>query len=105
MNEANMEIIMGLIMHSGNAKSEAMEAIQAAKVGERLVAQEHLEIAQKEIIAAHHAQTSMLTKEAQGVKNEITLLGVHAQDHLMTSITFLDLAKEIVELHGVKTTA
>ncbi len=24
---------------------------------------------------------------------------VHAQDHLMTSLTFIDLAKEVVDIH------
>lgn len=30
---------------------------------------------------------------------EISLLAVHSQDHLMTSIAFTDLAKEIVDLY------
>lgn len=41
----------------------------------------------------------MLTKEAQGEHTEINLYMVHAQDHLMTAITFKDLAQEIVELY------
>ncbi|VIT06123.1 lichenan-specific phosphotransferase enzyme iia component (pts system lichenan-specific eiia component) (eiia-lic) (eiii-lic) [Streptococcus pneumoniae] len=31
MNESNLESVMGLIMYGGEAKSNAMEAIQAAK--------------------------------------------------------------------------
>ena len=31
MDQQNLEAIMGLIIHSGNAKSDAMEAIRAAK--------------------------------------------------------------------------
>ena len=42
----------------------------------------------------------MLTAEAQGKKVELTLLIVHAQDHLMTAITYVDLAEEIVHLYG-----
>ena len=41
----------------------------------------------------------MLTREAQGEKNEINLFMVHGQDHLMTSIAFVDLAKEIIALY------
>ncbi|CAG7484949.1 lichenan-specific phosphotransferase enzyme iia component (pts system lichenan-specific eiia component) (eiia-lic) (eiii-lic) [Streptococcus pneumoniae] len=33
MNESNLESVMGLIMYGGEAKSNAMEAIQAAKKG------------------------------------------------------------------------
>lgn len=41
----------------------------------------------------------MLTQEAQGEKIELSLLMVHAQDHLMTSLTFIDLAKEVVAVY------
>ncbi|CAG5917691.1 lichenan-specific phosphotransferase enzyme iia component (pts system lichenan-specific eiia component) (eiia-lic) (eiii-lic) [Streptococcus pneumoniae] len=34
MNESNLESVMGLIMYGGEAKSNAMEAIQAAKKGD-----------------------------------------------------------------------
>ncbi len=32
-NQEQLETVMNLIIHSGNAKSDAMEAIQAAKAG------------------------------------------------------------------------
>ena len=41
----------------------------------------------------------MLTREAQGEETSISLLMVHAQNHLMTSLTFVDLAKEVVEVY------
>ena len=99
MDEKNLQVIMGLIMHSGDAKSHAMEAIQAAKQCDFDVADERLHDAKESLVKAHQSQTEMLTKEAQGESTEITLLTVHSQDHLMTSIAFIDLAKEIVELH------
>lgn len=51
------------------------------------------------LLQAHKAQTEMLTREAQGEETSISLLMVHAQDHLMTSLTFVDLAKEVVEVY------
>ncbi|KKJ71336.1 PTS mannose transporter subunit IIA, partial [Enterococcus faecium MRSN 4777] len=33
-DQQNLEAIMGLIMFGGNAKSDAMEAIAAAKIGD-----------------------------------------------------------------------
>ena len=62
-------------------------------------AAEKLSQAQAALLEAHHAQTDMLTREAQGEKNEINLFMVHGQDHLMTSIAFVDLAKEIIALY------
>lgn len=99
VNEENLEAIMGLIVHAGNAKSDAMEAIQAAKQGEFSTATEKIQQAEASLVEAHHAQTGMLTKEAQGDHMTVTLLTVHSQDHLMTAIAFTDLAKEIIDLY------
>ena len=94
-DQSSLEIAMQLIMYGGEAKSCAVEAISAAKQGDFEKAESKLSQAQE----AHHAQTDMLTKEAQGERNEINLFMIHGQDHLMTSIAFVDLAKEIIELH------
>lgn len=99
MDEQNLEAIMGLIMNSGNAKSDAMEAIQAAKEGNFEVADEKMASADESLIKAHQSQTGLLTKEAQGDNMAITLLTVHSQDHLMTSITFKELAQEIIDVY------
>jgi cellobiose PTS system EIIA component len=97
--QKDLEVVMGLIMHSGNAKSLALEALQAAKEGDFETASQKLEEANEEIVNAHHAQTNLLTQEASGEKFEVTLLMVHAQDHLMNGITFIDLVKELIDLH------
>jgi len=95
----NMEVVMGIIMNAGDAKSSAMEAIQAAKSGNFDAAKESIQHANTALVDAHKSQTSMLTKAAQGEKIEMGIYMVHAQDHLMTAMTFIDLAKEIVELY------
>lgn len=99
MEEQNLEAIMGLIMNSGNAKSDAMEAIEAAKHGDFLMADKKIETAQENLVLAHRSQTNLLTQEAQGNHLTVTLLTVHSQDHLMTSIAFTDLAKEVVAIY------
>lgn len=98
-DQQQLEAIMGLIIHSGNAKSDAMEAIEACKSGDFETADRKMEAAEKSLVEAHHAQTGMLTEEAKGKTTKVTLLTVHSQDHLMTSITFCDLAKEIIAIH------
>ncbi|KRN89328.1 PTS lactose/cellobiose transporter subunit IIA [Ligilactobacillus ceti] len=95
----NMEAIMGLIINGGNAKSFAFEAIRAAKSGDFIQANAKLAEADQALHAAHNSQTAMLTSEAQGETQTITLLTVHSQDHLMNAITFRDLAGEMVELY------
>ncbi len=96
--EANIETIMGIIMHSGNSRSCAMEAMQSAKEGDFEAAKKFLEEADEEGLKAHHAQTDLLQAEARGDKTEMSILLVHAQDHLMTSMTLKDIAVEIVDL-------
>ncbi|KAF1297278.1 PTS mannose transporter subunit IIA [Enterococcus sp. JM4C] len=90
---------MGLIMYGGNAKSDAMEAIAAAKEGKFDEADQKIADAEASLVEAHHSQTGLLTQEAQGNHMEVTLLTVHSQDHLMTAIAFTDLAKEIIALY------
>ena len=99
MDDKNLEAIMGLIMNSGNAKSDAMEAIAAAKKGQFDLAETKIKDAEKSLVEAHHSQTGLLTQEAQGNHKIVTQLAVQSQDHLMTSITFTDLAKEIIDLY------
>lgn len=99
MEEQNLEAIMGLIMHSGNAKSDAMEAIAAAKAGDFDTADKKVKNAEASLVEAHRSQTGLLTEEAKGNHITVTLLTVHSQDHLMTSIAFTDLAKEIIDIY------
>ena len=42
----NLEVIMELIMYGGDAKSNAMEAIQAAKAGDFELAEEKIKAAE-----------------------------------------------------------
>ena len=50
------------------------------------------------LLEAHNLQTQFLAQEASGTKTEITALFVHSQDHLMTSITEINLIKEMIDL-------
>lgn len=93
------EIIMNLILHSGEVRSYSMEAIQEAKKGNIQKARELIDKADIEQAKSHKVQTSLIQNEAAGNKTEVSLLLVHAQDHLMTSMTLKDLAIELIEIH------
>ncbi|BDP76152.1 hypothetical protein EfmAA242_03800 [Enterococcus faecium] len=45
------------------------------------------------------AQSISIYCQILGLPHLVTLLTVHSQDHLMTSIAFTDLAKEIIDLY------
>lgn len=93
------ETIFQIILHGGNGKSCSMEAIAAAKRGDIVEARAKLQEAVDALNEAHHVQTSLIQGEIRGEKVEISLLMVHAQDHLMNAITMKDLATEFVDLY------
>ena len=101
MNDEQMAVIMPLIIFGGEAKSSAIETIRAAKESDFDKADERIEAASKAIVEAHHGQTELLTKAANGEEVAVSIYMVHAQDHLMTGIAFVDLAREIIELYKV----
>ncbi|PAE38713.1 PTS lactose/cellobiose transporter subunit IIA [Bacillus sp. 7884-1] len=91
--------IFTLILHGGNGRSAAMEAIHAAKEQNMDLARKKLKEASDSLNEAHHIQTSLIQSEIGGNPTEISLLMIHAQDHLMNAMTVKDLAKEFVDMY------
>lgn len=91
--------ILQLVIQGGDARCAAMEAIEAAREGKFARAEVLLEQSGQTLALAHSAQTDMLQEELGREQGNVTLLMVHAQDHLMSAITVRDLAREIVELY------
>lgn len=98
----NENVIMGIIMHGGNARSYAMQALQEARGSNFEAADKLLEEASNELNLAHQIQTDLIQAEVRGEPVEVSLLMVHAQDHLMNAMTVRDLAQEIIGLHQSK---
>ena len=96
----NLEVaIFQIILHGGNGRSSAMEAIAAAKQGDFVTAREKLQEAGAALTEAHHTQTSFIQGEINGQPTPMSLLMVHAQDHLMTAMAVKDLATEFVDMY------
>lgn len=93
------EIVLSLIMHSGEARSKCMEAIHLAKIGEFEKARKFLEKADEELGYAHNSQTTLIQGESAFKKIDFSLLLTHGEDHLMTTMTLKDLAVEIVDIY------
>ena len=92
------QIIMGLILNAGDAKQHIYQALSFSKEGNFDSADNEIEKANAALLEAHNLQTQFLAQEAGGTKTEITALFVHSQDHLMTSITEINLIKEMIDL-------
>jgi PTS system cellobiose-specific IIA component len=98
-NMSYQEIVLQIIISGGNARSLAMEAIMKAKGGYIDEAKVLMGKANEELVNAHKIQTELIQNEAAGNTTDVTLLMVHAQDHLMNAITVKDLAGELVEVY------
>lgn len=94
-------IAIQLIVHSGNARSKAMEAISSAKKGDLEGAERLMTEAGEFLNNAHEIQADLIQDEAEGNIKEVSVLLAHAQDHLMNAITVKDLAKEFIDLYGL----
>ena len=92
------QIIMGLILNAGDAKQHIYQALSYAKEGDFTSSEGEIAKADAALLEAHNLQTQFLAQEAGGTKTDITALFVHSQDHLMTSITEINLIKEMIDL-------
>lgn len=96
--EMNEQIMFRLISYSGDARSNLYEAFESVMNGEYEEAEESLKKADETIIEAHNLQTSLIQKEAQGTHIDISLLMIHAQDHLMNTLLSKDLIKNMIHM-------
>lgn len=92
-------IAFGLIAQAGDARSKAYEALASAKKGNFEQAEELIAQTEASVLEAHHIQTSLLAKEANGDHTEVNVMLVHAQDHLMTAILAKELIAEMIEMY------
>ncbi|MGL5055438.1 MAG: PTS lactose/cellobiose transporter subunit IIA [Fusobacteriaceae bacterium] len=90
---------MELVGNAGESRSLAFEALNAAKKGDYEEAEKKLQESKEKMLRAHHIQTELICKEADGEKVELGLIMVHAQDHLMTAILARDLITEMIEVY------
>ena len=99
MDEKIFEISFGIIGYAGDAKSIAHEALDEAKKGNYEKARSLLKKASETLNKAHKFQTELIQLEATGEKIEMRIVLVHSQDHLMTTMNFLQLAKEFIYMY------
>lgn len=88
-----------IVAYAGDARSKLLEALNSAQAGEFEKAETLVEEANSCIVEAHHAQTSLLQKEAAGEDLAYSVTMMHGQDHLMTTLVLKDLMKHLIELY------
>lgn len=93
------EVVMGLIINSGQARSLAYAALKQAKQGDFAAAKTMMDQSRMALNEAHLVQTKLIEGDAGEGKMKVSLVLVHAQDHLMTSMLARELITELIELH------
>ena len=76
-----------------------IEAFDAMREGHYELAEQKLQESNEEFLKAHQAQTNLLQEYAGGKEVEVEIIMVHAQDHLMTTMTLREVALEMLELY------
>lgn len=93
------QTIMELLVHSGSARSSALMALQRARAGDFVSAQEMMDESRAATREAHGIQTTLIGMDEGCGKLQINLITVHAQDHLMNAMVIQDLAGDMIELY------
>jgi len=93
------QTVMELLINAGEARSCAMSAIQAARSRKWEEVETMMEAARQASRRAHSIQTRLISLDEGIGKVPVTLILVHAQDHLMTAMLCQDLAEEFIQLH------
>ncbi|ELY5145311.1 PTS lactose/cellobiose transporter subunit IIA [Vibrio vulnificus] len=92
-------VVMEIICNAGEARSLCFEALKLSRQKEFVLADEKLAQAKECLNKSHLVQTQLIEEDQGEGKVPMTLVMVHAQDHLMTTILAYELAVEMVELH------
>lgn len=100
MDKEELEVVaFEIILYSGNARKNIHESFMSMRINDFKKADTLLEEANAEIVKAHQSQTELLKKYASGESINMEIIMVHAQDHLMTTMTLLEIAKEMEFLY------
>ena len=92
------QTMMELLINAGEARSSAMMAIQCARQRDWSGADAALAASDTAAKDAHKIQTQLIGADEGSGKLPVTLILVHAQDHLMNAMLCRDLAEEMVML-------
>lgn len=92
-------VVMEIIVNAGEARSLCYEALAQARKEDTEKAKDLLKQAKECLNRAHLTQTQLIEADQGEGKVPMTLVMVHAQDHLMTTILAHELATEMIALH------
>ncbi|MCC5896089.1 MAG: PTS cellobiose transporter subunit IIA [Alkalibacterium sp.] len=93
------EVAFSIILESGNARTFVHEGFKLMREDAFEDAEAKLEEANESLVSAHKVQTKLLHDYANGEDVNMDVIMVHAQDHLMTTMTIREVALEMLMLY------
>lgn len=91
------KIAFTVILHAGNAKAEAYKALGEAKKGNFEDVNLFMKNAKDQLNEVHSVQTDLLVAESNGEGLNAPIILIHAQDHLMTAMSEINLIEEFID--------
>lgn len=86
-----------IVAYAGDAQTDLIAAIDAARCGDFDKAEELRASANQALIDARDVQTKLLSQEAGGGEMDVTFIMVHAQDTLMTTMMLEKQARFMID--------
>jgi PTS system cellobiose-specific IIA component len=99
MSESSSNEAMEIIAGAGDSTSYSAEAIEHAREGRINEAREALKNAASAMVDSHRIQTQVIRNEMEGKGEGISVLMVHAQDHMCTASIMRDFAEELINVY------
>lgn len=100
MTKDDLQVVaFEIILHSGDARTIVHEGLNLMNQGKFEEAEKKMEDANKELLEAHKSQTKLLQDYADGDEIVMEVIMVHAQDHLMTTMTLREMAIEFLKMY------
>ncbi len=88
-----------LILHAGNARSQAIKAAEHAQAGEFEAAEAALAEAEAEQVEAHKMEARIVQMEAGGEQVPFSVLLIHAMDLLLLAWAEIEHTRRLVHLY------
>lgn len=93
------DAVMEIIVNAGQSRSLCFEALHAARTGNIDEARLLLNEADGYARRAHQMQTQLIGQDAGEARQPMTLIMVHAQDHLMNSLLAREFSEKLIHLY------
>ncbi len=97
--EQIQNIAFEIILHSGLSRTMIHEAFKMMKDNDFENAEHKLKESNDKLLLAHQSQTELLQQYSSGDTFNTEIIMVHAQDHLMTTMTLKEIASEMLYLY------